>query len=89
MPPLQAAVTLLAQRLKAGTEIMLTVTGGQPTKVRLLCADDTILLTLKACGFDREALATRGVAREQRPQVHVAHLREMRRERLPGRERGQ
>src|SRR5512139_3246939 len=35
-----------AQRLKGGTEIMLTVTGGLPTKVRFLFADDTMLLTL-------------------------------------------
>ena len=36
-----------AQKLKAGTEIELTVTGGQPTKVRLLFADEAILITLK------------------------------------------
>jgi hypothetical protein len=36
-----------AQKLKAGTEIELTVTGGQPTKVRLLFADEAILVTLK------------------------------------------
>jgi hypothetical protein len=35
-----------ALTLKAGTEILLTVTGGQPTKVRFLFADDTMLLTL-------------------------------------------
>jgi hypothetical protein len=35
-----------ARRLKAGTETVLTVTGGQPTKVRLLFADDAMLLTL-------------------------------------------
>jgi hypothetical protein len=37
-----------AQRTEAGTEIVLTVTGGQPTKERLLFADDTMLVTLKA-----------------------------------------
>jgi len=36
-----------AQQLRAGTEVMLTVTGGQPTKVRLLFADDSILVTFK------------------------------------------
>ena len=35
------------QTLKARTEIVLTVTGGQPTKVRLLFADDTMIVTLK------------------------------------------
>jgi hypothetical protein len=37
-----------AQQLKPGTEIVLTVSGGQPTKVRLLFADEAILMTLKA-----------------------------------------
>ena len=36
-----------AQKLKSGTEIVLTVTGDQPTKVRLLFADEATLLTLK------------------------------------------
>ena len=36
------------QKLTAGTEIVLTVTGGQPTKVRLLFADEAALVTLKA-----------------------------------------
>jgi hypothetical protein len=35
------------QQLKPGTEIVLTVTGGQPTTVRLLFADDTVLMTRK------------------------------------------
>jgi len=35
-----------AKKLKAGTEIDLTVTNAQPTKVRFLFADDAILLTL-------------------------------------------
>jgi hypothetical protein len=35
------------QTLKPGTEIVLTVTGGQPTKVRLLFADETNIITLK------------------------------------------
>ena len=33
--------------LKAGTEIVLTVAGGEPTKVRLLFADDANIITLK------------------------------------------
>jgi hypothetical protein len=33
--------------LKAGSEIVLTVTGGQPTRVRILFADETTLVTLK------------------------------------------
>jgi len=33
--------------LRAGTEIMLTVADGQATKVKLLFADDSILVTLK------------------------------------------
>ena len=36
-----------AQTLRPGTELVLTVTGGQPTKVRLLFADEAILITLK------------------------------------------
>ena len=36
-----------AQTLRPGTEIVLTVTGGQPTKVRVLFADETMLVTLK------------------------------------------
>jgi hypothetical protein len=36
-----------AQTLKPGTEVVLTVTGGQPTKVRFLFADDTMIVTLK------------------------------------------
>ena len=36
-----------AQTLKPGTEVVLTVTRGQPTKVRLLFADDTMIVTLK------------------------------------------
>ena len=36
-----------AQTLRPGTEIVLTVTGGQPTKVRLLFADEATLVTLK------------------------------------------
>ncbi len=36
-----------AATLKAGTEIVLTVTGGQPTKVRVLFADETMVITLK------------------------------------------
>jgi hypothetical protein len=35
-----------AKKLKAGTEIDLTVTNAQPTKVRFLFADDAVLLTL-------------------------------------------
>jgi hypothetical protein len=35
------------QTLKAGTEVVLTVPGGQPSKVRLLFADDATLVTLK------------------------------------------
>jgi tetrahydromethanopterin S-methyltransferase subunit G len=35
-----------AQQLKGGTEVVLTVTGGQPTKVRLLFADEATLVTL-------------------------------------------
>jgi len=35
------------QTLRPGTEIVLTVTGGQPTKVRLLFADEATLVTLK------------------------------------------
>jgi len=34
-------------RLEAGTEIMFTVTDGPPTKVELLFADDSTLVTLK------------------------------------------
>jgi len=33
--------------LEAGTEIVLTVAGGEPTKVRLLFADDANIITLK------------------------------------------
>ena len=36
-----------AQKLKGGTEIVLTITGGQPAKVRLLFADEATLVTLK------------------------------------------
>jgi hypothetical protein len=36
-----------AQQLKPGTKIVLTVTGGQPTNVRLLFADEATLVTLK------------------------------------------
>ena len=36
-----------AQTLKPGTEVVLTVTGAQPAKVRFLYADETALLTLK------------------------------------------
>jgi len=36
------------QKLKPGTEIVLTATGGQPTKVRLLFADEATFVTLKA-----------------------------------------
>ena len=36
-----------AETLKAGTEVVLTVTGEQPTKVRFVYADETALLTLK------------------------------------------
>jgi hypothetical protein len=36
-----------AQKLKPGTEIVLTFTGGQPTKVRLLFADETTIVTIK------------------------------------------
>ena len=36
------------QTLRPGTEIVLTLTGGQPTKVRLLFADETALVTMKA-----------------------------------------
>ncbi len=36
-----------AQKLKPGTEIVLTITGGQPTKVRLLFADEATLVTLE------------------------------------------
>ena len=35
------------ETLNAGDEIVLTVTGGQPTKVRFLFADEEILVTLK------------------------------------------
>jgi hypothetical protein len=35
------------ERLKAGTKITLTVTGNPPTKVRILFADETTLVTLK------------------------------------------
>ena len=35
------------QTLKAGTDIVLTLTGGQPSKVRLLFADEAILVTIK------------------------------------------
>lgn len=35
------------QTLKGGTEIVLTVTASQPTKVRLLFADEATLVTLK------------------------------------------
>ena len=38
------------QKLKPGTELVLTVTGGTPTKVRFLFADDTTLVTLKTTG---------------------------------------
>ena len=36
-----------AQKLKGGTEIVLTVTGSELTKVRLLFADEATLVTLK------------------------------------------
>lgn len=36
-----------ARKLKAGTDIVLTVTGGESTTVRLLFADDTMIVTLK------------------------------------------
>ena len=36
-----------AQTLKAGTEIVLTVAGGQPTKVHVLFVDEATLVTLK------------------------------------------
>ena len=36
-----------AQTLKAGTEIVLTVAGGRPTKVRVLFVNETTLVTLK------------------------------------------
>jgi hypothetical protein len=37
-----------AQTLKVGTEIVLAVAEGQPTRVRLLFADETTLVTMKA-----------------------------------------
>lgn len=37
-----------AQKLQPGTEIALTVTGNQPTKGRLLFADETRIITLKS-----------------------------------------
>ena len=36
-----------AKKIGAGTEIVLTVTGGQPTKERLLFADEALIVTLK------------------------------------------
>jgi hypothetical protein len=36
-----------AQTLEPGTEVILTVTGGQPTKLRLLCVDEAALVTRK------------------------------------------
>lgn len=35
------------QTLRTGTQIVVTVTGGQPSKVRLLYADETTLVTIK------------------------------------------
>ncbi len=52
---------------------------------------DAILrvVEVQAGGFGREALAARRVVGEQRAQMHVAHLLEVRRERPPGGQRGQ
>jgi hypothetical protein len=36
------------QKLDAGTEVIVTVTGGQPTRARLLFVDEATLVTLKA-----------------------------------------
>jgi hypothetical protein len=51
------------QTLKSGTEMVLTVTGGQPTKVRLLFADETMIVTLK-----RTAPALPGKCRDVPPE---------------------
>jgi len=45
--PLKTIDWQKAQTLKPGTAIVLTVTGSQPTKVRLLFADEAMLITLK------------------------------------------
>ena len=37
----------MTRSLKAGTEIVLTVAGGEPTKVRQLFADDANIITLR------------------------------------------